>query len=124
MHYLRLRIPHKRIQPVGFSDWLDGYVAKRFAQESVLGSYLDPLADKAVIVCTVGALGWVEALSPGMVALLVGRDALMVLGAFARRCGSLVPLFLCVGHSDEAGSCSASLHGWIWHHMSFSIGYD
>jgi cardiolipin synthase (CMP-forming) len=55
----------------------------------VLGSYLDPLADKAVIVCTVGALGWVEALSPGMVALLVGRDALLVLGTFARRCGSI-----------------------------------
>jgi cardiolipin synthase (CMP-forming) len=71
------------------SDWLDGYVAKRFCQESVLGSYLDPLADKAVIVCTVGALGWVEALSPAMVAILVGRDVLLVSGAFARRCDAI-----------------------------------
>ena len=41
----------------GWSDWLDGYVARRFNQQSVIGSYLDPLADKALICCVVGALG-------------------------------------------------------------------
>ena len=69
----------------GVSDWLDGYVAKRFGQESVLGSYLDPLADKAVIICTVGALGWTSALSPLMVGVLVGRDALLLAGGFLHR---------------------------------------
>ena len=40
----------------GISDWADGYAAKRWGQSSVLGSYLDPLADKVLVGCTVGAL--------------------------------------------------------------------
>jgi cardiolipin synthase (CMP-forming) len=40
----------------GVSDWLDGYVARRYAIPSVLGSYLDPLADKVFVGCAVGAL--------------------------------------------------------------------
>ena len=34
------------------------YVAKQYAQSSVLGSYLDPLADKVLIGSVVGALGY------------------------------------------------------------------
>ena len=34
------------------------YVAKRYNQSSVLGSYLDPLADKVLIGCVIGALGY------------------------------------------------------------------
>jgi phosphatidylglycerophosphate synthase len=30
----------------GASDWLDGFVARKLGISSVLGSYLDPLADK------------------------------------------------------------------------------
>ena len=41
----------------GASDWLDGFVARRWGQSSVLGTYLDPLADKVLICSTVGALG-------------------------------------------------------------------
>ena len=40
----------------GISDWADGYAAKHWGQSSVLGSYLDPLADKVLVCCTVGAL--------------------------------------------------------------------
>ena len=40
----------------GISDWADGYAAKHWGQSSVLGSYLDPLADKVLVGCTVGAL--------------------------------------------------------------------
>lgn len=42
----------------GISDWLDGFVARRFGQGSVIGSYLDPLADKVLICSTVGALAY------------------------------------------------------------------
>ena len=42
----------------GASDWLDGWVARRSGKPNVLGSYLDPLADKVLVGCIVGALGY------------------------------------------------------------------
>ena len=42
----------------GASDWADGYVAKRWGQASVVGSYLDPAADKVLVGCAVAALAW------------------------------------------------------------------
>ncbi len=42
----------------GATDWADGWAARRFNQPSVIGSYLDPLADKVLICSVVGALGW------------------------------------------------------------------
>lgn len=49
----------------GVSDWLDGFVARRYAQPSVLGSYLDPLADKVFVGCAVAALVYqVTTISP------------------------------------------------------------
>ena len=34
----------------GLSDALDGFIAKQFNQSTILGSYLDPIADKTLIV--------------------------------------------------------------------------
>ena len=42
----------------GISDGLDGFLAKRFNWTSRLGSVLDPLADKLLLVCTYLVLGW------------------------------------------------------------------
>src|SRR5262249_22936238 len=41
----------------GVSDAIDGYLAKRFNMTTVLGAYLDPLADKALIVSIYLTLG-------------------------------------------------------------------
>src|SRR5688500_13680779 len=41
----------------GVSDAVDGYLAKRFSMKSELGAYLDPLADKVLIVSIYVALG-------------------------------------------------------------------
>ncbi|KAL1196383.1 N6-mAMP deaminase [Cardamine amara subsp. amara] len=40
----------------GASDWLDGYMARRMKINSVVGSYLDPLADKVLIGCVALAM--------------------------------------------------------------------
>lgn len=76
----------------GASDLLDGYIAKSFNQESVLGSYLDPLADKAVLCACFGALGWNGTLPPTLVGVVLSRDALLVLAHFYHRRES--PYFL------------------------------
>ena len=62
----------------GVSDAVDGFLAKRLGMTSELGSYLDPLADKALIVSIYVALGIVEALPRWLVILVVSRDIMIV----------------------------------------------
>jgi cardiolipin synthase len=62
----------------GLSDAVDGFLAKRFGMTSVIGSYLDPLADKALIVSIYVALGINEALPRWLVILVVSRDIMIV----------------------------------------------
>ncbi|MAH84223.1 MAG: hypothetical protein CBB68_07740 [Rhodospirillaceae bacterium TMED8] len=63
------------------SDALDGIIAKRFRMETVLGGFLDPIADKALLVGTYMALGNVGYLPVWLVILVVFRDALIIGGA-------------------------------------------
>jgi len=64
----------------GISDALDGYLARLLRNRSLLGAYLDPLADKAMIVSIYVALGIVEAMPRWLVILVVSRD-IMIVGA-------------------------------------------
>lgn len=64
----------------GVSDAVDGFLAKRFNMQSELGAYLDPLADKALIVSIYVSLGVAEAIPRWLVILVVSRD-IMIVGA-------------------------------------------
>jgi cardiolipin synthase (CMP-forming) len=64
----------------GISDMVDGFLAKRFGMTSELGAYLDPLADKVLIVSIYVALGISEAVPRWLVILVVSRD-IMIIGA-------------------------------------------
>lgn len=71
----------------GFTDWLDGYLARRWHQISRLGQLLDPIADRLYILATlVGLL--IRGIVPWwFVLLLVSRDLIMavVLAVLKRR---------------------------------------
>ncbi|GER52965.1 Cdp-diacylglycerol--glycerol-3-phosphate3-phosphatidyltransferase [Striga asiatica] len=73
----------------GATDWLDGYVARKMGIISVVGSYLDPLADKVLIGCVALAMVEKDLLHPGLVALVVMRDVALVGGAVYKRASSL-----------------------------------
>nr|AFK44998.1 unknown [Medicago truncatula] len=73
----------------GGSDWLDGYVARKMKIDSVVGSYLDPLADKVLIGCVAVAMVHQDLLHPGLVGLVVFRDTFLVGGAIFQRASSL-----------------------------------
>ena len=64
----------------GISDAVDGFLAKRFGMGTELGAYLDPLADKAMLVSIYIALGIMEAVPRWLVILVVSRD-IMIVGA-------------------------------------------
>jgi cardiolipin synthase len=65
----------------GISDGVDGFLAKRFHMASELGAYLDPLADKALIVSIYVSLGIAAVLPIFLVILVVSRD-IMIISAF------------------------------------------
>jgi cardiolipin synthase len=64
----------------GISDGVDGYLAKRFNMTTELGAYLDPLADKALIVSIYLTLGINGDIPRWLVILVVSRDILIVGG--------------------------------------------
>ena len=64
----------------GLSDAVDGYLAKRFHMTTELGAYLDPLADKALIVSIYITLG-INGLIPGWLVILVVSRDIMIVGA-------------------------------------------
>jgi cardiolipin synthase (CMP-forming) len=65
----------------GVSDAIDGYLAKRFNARTEFGAYLDPLADKTLLVATYLTLGWLGHLPSWLVILVVFRDLLIIGGA-------------------------------------------
>jgi len=64
----------------GVSDAIDGYIAKQMGQATVLGSYLDPLADKALLVGVYITMGQADLLPSWLVILVVFRDIVIIGG--------------------------------------------
>jgi cardiolipin synthase (CMP-forming) len=64
----------------GVTDGVDGYIAKRFEMRTELGAYLDPLADKALLVSIFIALAIERSIPIWLTVLVVSRD-IMIIGA-------------------------------------------
>jgi cardiolipin synthase len=65
----------------GFSDALDGFLARQYHWTSRIGALMDPLADKLLMVCSFLTLGWVGLLPWWLVGLVILRDIVIVTGA-------------------------------------------
>ncbi|XP_010267689.1 PREDICTED: cardiolipin synthase (CMP-forming), mitochondrial [Nelumbo nucifera] len=87
----------------GATDWLDGYMARKMGINSVIGSYLDPLADKVLIGCVALAMVQKDLLHPGLVVLVLFRDVGLISGAVYKRASTL---------------------GWKWESWSDFINLD
>ncbi|MEQ9643700.1 MAG: CDP-alcohol phosphatidyltransferase family protein [Alphaproteobacteria bacterium] len=64
----------------GLSDAVDGAIARRFGRQTTLGTYLDPLADKALLVAVYVTLAAVDRLASWLAILVLSRDVLIVGG--------------------------------------------
>jgi CDP-diacylglycerol--glycerol-3-phosphate 3-phosphatidyltransferase len=89
---------------VGITDYLDGWIARKYNYESKLGMLLDPLCDKIIILSTMIMLMWVGRLNvfykdwnldlipPFLVIVTVGREiAITGLRSIASSAGILIP---------------------------------
>ena len=63
------------------SDAVDGIIAKKFNAETLFGAYLDPIADKALLVAVFLTLGHEDYIAAWLVIMVVFRDLVIVGGA-------------------------------------------
>src|SRR5712692_8117065 len=104
------------------TDLLDGWVARRQGLSSRLGAFLDPLADKLLLIASFVTLTWLKALPFWITAVVFSRDVMLIVGALLihmvggqggyvlsdpdRARGALVPLL-----SDAPGHLGDRLGG-------------
>jgi len=64
----------------GLSDGIDGLVARLFNQKSKLGSYLDPMADKIILISAFIALSIRGFLPSWLTVMVISRDIMILMG--------------------------------------------
>lgn len=94
---------------ISLTDWLDGYLARVFAAVSRFGAYLDPVADKIIVIAALLALLDAERISLAVTLVLIGREiavlALREWMAALRRAKLIAPSLL--GKSKTACQMTA-----------------
>ncbi len=66
----------------GITDSLDGAIARLTHTKTTLGAYLDPAADKLLLVSAFIALGFMHEVPRFLVVVVLSRDVMIVLGYF------------------------------------------
>ena len=67
----------------GFSDGLDGFLARAFKWQSELGATLDPIADKTLMIVSFYCLYWQGVVPWWLFVVVLIRDLIIVVGASA-----------------------------------------
>ncbi|TFK81557.1 hypothetical protein K466DRAFT_501940 [Polyporus arcularius HHB13444] len=75
----------------GLTDLVDGYLARRFNMQSVVGTILDPAADKILMTTLTVTLAMKDLIPVPLAAIILGRDVILSLTAFYIRYTSLPP---------------------------------
>ncbi|MGH9297803.1 MAG: CDP-alcohol phosphatidyltransferase family protein [Acidimicrobiales bacterium] len=80
---------HERVAAVivlaaaGSTDFVDGYVARRFDQVTTLGKVLDPTADRIVLATGIIAIAVYGAVPPWLAGVVLGRELVVSLAVLA-----------------------------------------
>lgn len=64
----------------GISDGLDGFIARYFNQRTALGAWLDPMADKLLLVSAFVGLAILKVVPPWVAVIVIARDVIISLG--------------------------------------------
>jgi cardiolipin synthase (CMP-forming) len=65
----------------GVSDLADGYIAKRFGWTTEFGKWLDPVADKCLLITVFVVAAWAGLVPRWLTAVVITRDVMIALGA-------------------------------------------
>src|SRR5688572_14833440 len=64
----------------GITDFLDGFTARLLKQQTALGAYLDPIADKLLVITSFVMLGLEGGIPSWLAIIVVSRDLLIIVG--------------------------------------------
>lgn len=107
----------------GISDAVDGFIAKQFNARTRLGAYLDPIADKMLLVSVYITLGIQAEIPSWLVLLVVSRDILIVGGSLLMLILTeefeVDPLYL----SKVNTTAQILLVGWLLAQLGFALDY-
>jgi len=129
---------------LGATDWIDGWIARHFAQGSELGKVLDPTADRALLIA--GAVALLREDVPGLVTVavvvvlvretLIAAVTLVLAAAGARRidviwagkAGTLaimfsLPMFLLAAHVGGTWHALLNIGGWGFGLSGLALGW-
>lgn len=116
----------------GFTDYLDGWLARRWRQVTRIGQLLDPAADRLYILTTLLGLAYREVIPWWLVLLLIARDAALAVSLLLLTPAEREPLavnflgkaatanllyafpLLLLGHSDSTAGQIAQPVGWAF----------
>lgn len=73
----------------GATDGLDGFIARVWHQKSRLGAYLDPVADKLLLVSSFVLLSRIDLIPVWLMLITIGRDLLIVAGCIVLLLGQV-----------------------------------
>ncbi len=97
------------------TDFVDGYLARRWAVTTKLGSFLDTTADKLLVSGALIALVDVNRASPWIAAIIVGRELLILgPGASSRRTSSSSPSSWRSSGGAMSSALCVSTNGRCW----------
>lgn len=78
-----------------FTDFLDGYIARKWDKITVFGIFADPVADKVLISSAMISLVFLHRFSPFVAIALIGRDIIMTgFRLIAIEQGVIIPAFI------------------------------
>ena len=116
----------------GFTDWLDGFLARRWHQTSRVGQMLDPVADRLYILAIVIALAVRDLVPWWLLVVLAARDLLLaamvpllktrgytslpvhLIGKAATFCLLYAFPLVLLGDGDSGWNASARVSGWAF----------
>ncbi|KAI5966313.1 uncharacterized protein KGF55_000622 [Candida pseudojiufengensis] len=59
------------------TDFIDGYIARKYNMKSIIGSIIDPLADKFLMTVCVLSLTYISSIPWGVATIIIGRDLIL-----------------------------------------------
>jgi cardiolipin synthase (CMP-forming) len=116
----------------GYTDYLDGWLARRWGQVTRIGQLLDPLADRLYILTTLLGLAYRDIVPWWLVILLIARDAALTVSLLALTPAERSPLevnflgkaatanllyafpLLLLGNADNTAGDIAQPIGWAF----------